>query len=99
MKIDSLKELEKLVKLCRKTGVTAITVDGISFQLSVLPSKPAKSADIASHYFPEANIPVPQYKPKTGEIVAEEVKSDDELTEEQLLNWSSAPALDNTEVQ
>lgn len=33
MKIDTLKDLTELVKMCRKNGVRAITVDGITMQI------------------------------------------------------------------
>lgn len=33
MKIDSLKDLEKMIKLCQKNGVEAIEVDGVKISL------------------------------------------------------------------
>lgn len=33
MKIESLKDLEALVKMCNKHGVSTITVDGVTMQL------------------------------------------------------------------
>ena len=33
MKIDSLKELEAAIKVCRKHGVTSLEIDGIKLQL------------------------------------------------------------------
>lgn len=38
--IKDLKELEKLLKLCRKQGVLDLSWDGVSFKLGSLPSKP-----------------------------------------------------------
>lgn len=35
--IESIKDLEKLLKLCRKQGVTEITLDKVSFKLGDLP--------------------------------------------------------------
>lgn len=34
MKIETLKELEALVKMCNRQGVTTITVDGVTMSLS-----------------------------------------------------------------
>lgn len=35
MTIDSLKALEKLMILCKKQGVSSITVDGITFNIDI----------------------------------------------------------------
>lgn len=35
--VDNLKELERLLKLCRKQGVGEITLEGVSFKLTDLP--------------------------------------------------------------
>lgn len=40
MKIETLKELEALVKMCNKHGVADITVDGVTMKLSGEPSEP-----------------------------------------------------------
>ena len=37
--IDSLKDLERLLKLCRKQGVTKITLNAVAFELGELPTK------------------------------------------------------------
>lgn len=34
MKIDNIKDLEAVVKMCNKHGVSSITVDGVTMQLS-----------------------------------------------------------------
>lgn len=39
MKIENLKELEALLKVCNKHGVHTITVDGIVMQLDGAPDK------------------------------------------------------------
>jgi hypothetical protein len=49
LKIDSLKDLAKLIKLCRQTGVEAIEVDGVKMNLGPTPTiikynKPSKSS-------------------------------------------------------
>lgn len=35
--IESMKDLEKLLKLCRKQGVLEININGVSFKLGDLP--------------------------------------------------------------
>lgn len=37
--INSIEELEKLLKLCRKQGVTELTLDGVAFKLGDAPRK------------------------------------------------------------
>lgn len=41
--INDLKELEKLLKLCRKQGVTSIKVQGIELLLGELPRKSSET--------------------------------------------------------
>lgn len=77
MKIDSLKDLEKLVKLCRKVGIDAIKIDNIEFALAHQPTK-LKATTIA----PAAYAP--------GGITEDtRIDMPDELTQEQLLMWSA----------
>lgn len=40
--IDNLKDLEKLLKLCRKQGVTDLTLGQISLKLGDLPQEPGQ---------------------------------------------------------
>jgi len=91
MTIDSLKDLQKVIQLCRKTGVTLIKIDGIELQLGPKPTTSSKKVDYASD-FPEANIPVPQFQgysqPSDIQQVADKIATS-ELTEEQLLFYSS----------
>lgn len=45
--IQNLKELEKLLKLCRKQGVTEITLGGeVSFKLGELPKNASSAEEI-----------------------------------------------------
>lgn len=37
--VESIKDLERLLKLCRKQGVTEITVVGANLKLGELPAK------------------------------------------------------------
>ncbi len=41
MKVDSIKDLEAVINLCRRKGVTSISVDNIQF---VLGDKPERKA-------------------------------------------------------
>lgn len=88
MKIESLKELDKLMQLCQKRGIDSITIDGIALTFHIS-SKPVKhnatSLPDYSSDFPEANIPVPKF---TGEIADVEIPETTELSKEQLLMWS-----------
>lgn len=93
MTITSLKELEKLMVLCQKRGVSSITVDGITFHMSNATAMKAKATTQAipdySNDIPEANIQVPKF---TGEITEPDTIPTDELTPEQLLFYSAAPS-------
>ena len=44
MTISNLKDLEAVIRLCRKQGVDSIEVDGVKLQLGSAPPKQAKSA-------------------------------------------------------
>jgi hypothetical protein len=87
VKIETLKDLEKLIKLCRKTGVSAITVDGIELSLSAQ-EKPTRT---------KSNKVVP------GTLLEDtfdpgQIETPDQLTEEQLMMWSvggEAPIVGN----
>lgn len=37
--VGNLKDLERLLKLCRKQGVSEITLEGIAFKLTDLPAQ------------------------------------------------------------
>jgi hypothetical protein len=43
--VQNLKDLEKLLKLCRRQGVTEINLGAVSFKLGDLPPEKDKSAD------------------------------------------------------
>lgn len=89
MKVNTIKDLQKLVQLCRKTGIDAIEVDGVKLNLGPAPKRQRRAKSVASD-FPEADLKVPQYTPSEEESTTEETISTDELTPEQLLMWSSA---------
>jgi hypothetical protein len=88
MKIDSLKDLKKLLMLCRQQGVQSIKVGDTEFHLGSLPvaSKSKSIKAIVDELVPsDANIKIPQYTP----IVADTIETD-ELTDEQKLFYSVA---------
>lgn len=81
MKLESIKDLEKVIKLCRKLGVNAIKIDGVEFALSTLNHsvKPKTFSDIAT----STSSFVPNGITEDMKIVT------DELTDEQLLFYSA----------
>lgn len=56
MKIETLKDLTDLVKMCRKNGVRSITIDGIQMQID---EQIDKTADLKT----EAAKDTPEYSP------------------------------------
>lgn len=48
MKVENLSDLSKLLDLCRKKGVTHLSVDGVSFELSERDPSPKRSKADAS---------------------------------------------------
>jgi hypothetical protein len=84
MTISDLKDLEKLIKLCRKTGVSNITIDGIVLELGYEPLKTFKGKPMR-----------PMLNKILGEVgedtpIIDNIQTD-ELTEEQLLYYSAVP--------
>lgn len=63
--IKDLKELEKLLKLCRKQGVTEIKLGDIALTLGDLPTeKPEASIEEAESTDPYANFPTGTLTPE-----------------------------------
>lgn len=94
MTVNSLKDLDKLITLCRKRGVQSIKVDGIEFHLGAEP-RSAKRSAIMAEAFPDIPTITP-YTPgginESTEIVGIDTNIvTDELTEEQLLYYSARP--------
>jgi hypothetical protein len=89
LKIENLKELQKLIALCRKTGVESIKVDNVEFHLGAAPRQASRpQPEILQD--PLANVSVP--KPNIYNEVTEDTKIiTDELTEEQLMYYSARP--------
>lgn len=80
MKIENLKELQKLVKLCRKLGIENIEVDGVKLQLAELP-KPLRRQGKSQ------SIPIGD---NVGSLTETDKIDIPQLTDEQLLFWSVA---------
>lgn len=96
MKIEDLKELQKVIKSCRQLGVQSIKIGDVEFHLGELPTKIAKNSHKSKVYQQDPGLNVKAYAPggitDQTKLVAElTAMASDELTEEQLLNWSSAP--------
>jgi hypothetical protein len=87
LKIDNLRDLKKVLDLCRKAGVTDITVDGLAIHLGPLPVKASNKPKATFQDFPEARVPVPPFNGVTEPI--ERIETPDVLTDEQLLFYSS----------
>lgn len=87
MKVNTLKELKKVLQLCREQGVVTIKIDGIEMQLGSMPV----AAKSVLETFPEENIKVPQYTPVNVQNTATEAieASEADLSEEQLLFYSA----------
>lgn len=89
MKIENLKELQKVIALCRKLNVEAMEIGDIRFNLGPAPTKPTRQRHVID--FSEANIVIPRpniIDPTIQETVQETIKTD-ELSEEALLFYSS----------
>ena len=58
--VQNLKDLEKLLKLCRRQGVTEINLGSVSFKLGDLPPEKDKSIEnnFEDNDDPYANFPV-----------------------------------------
>lgn len=78
MKIDNIKQLQKVIRLCKREGVEHIIVDGIeiNINLSYAAVKPKTGAKEI----------MPIYTP--GGVTQDLKIETDELSEEQLMMWS-----------
>jgi hypothetical protein len=56
--IETVKELEKLIKMCRKQGVVKIAFDNVNIELGDLPSDPINTVDAGNDYsdFPAGTL-------------------------------------------
>lgn len=87
MTVTSIKELEAIIKLCRKTGVEHIIVDGIELNLGPEPLRPDKPLNTKKMIKDTVNgiiNPNVAYTPTEDT----QIETPDTLTPEQLLMWS-----------
>lgn len=89
MKVNTIKELESVLKLCRKQGVTDIKIDGI--ELHILPQTQGKmkSPQQRGIEFPDLPMITPGNITETTPIAEAVQIATDELSEEELLFYSS----------
>lgn len=88
MKLESLKDLEKLMIICRKRGIAAIEIDGIKFTLNDSVPTPAPKATHKPATDIEAYL--------QGQIGPDVKIPTDGPTPEQLLFGSADPAVWDT---
>jgi CO dehydrogenase/acetyl-CoA synthase gamma subunit (corrinoid Fe-S protein) len=88
MKINNLKDLDKLIQLCRKRGVTDITIDGITLTLGMEPVKENTKQEVFE-------IEQQTYTPG-GITENTKIQIPKELTDAELLFWSSRAEEDNS---
>ncbi len=95
MKIDSLKQLEQVIKLCRKTGITDIKIDGVELHLGAVTQNRQKTTKVSYNRQNDPILPtITPYTPggvtEQTAIVSEIADIDsDELTDEQKMFWSA----------
>jgi len=82
LKIENQKQLRQLIKLCRDTGVLSISVDGITLELGSISVAPKQARRRSSATVVETS--------DGTQDVSDLIDMPDELTQEQLLMWSSA---------
>lgn len=82
-----MKELDKLMLLCRKRGIEAIEVDGIKFNIDLNTNTPAR----------KAKQPQAQAHDSHFDTSVPDIDIPDEMTEEQLMFGSSDPTVWNEE--
>jgi hypothetical protein len=84
MKIESFKDLQKLIQLCRKTGIEAIEIDNVKMNLGPTPTIVSNTRQKVSQV---ANETQPVFTP--GGITEEIQIPTNGLTDEQLLFYSA----------
>jgi hypothetical protein len=89
--IKTLKDLEKVVRLCRKLGVEAFECGNIKFNLGPAPKAKAKRYNVAAD-IPEAALKIPQFTPAETETQTDNPIKTDELSEDELLFYSAVDA-------
>lgn len=88
MKIDSLKDLEAVIKLCRKTGIEHIIVDGVELNLGPVPIvyKAPKATTVTNGI----SLPSMQWTSSVAHTPGEDAKITvpDQLSDEEMLFYS-----------
>ena len=93
MQINSIKDLQKLVEMCRKTGVETMKVGNIEFTLGIQPAKEIKKT--YTETAPQSTAANDPFSLELAAIknniqVQEDQEEPVELTEEQLLFYSTS---------
>lgn len=78
-----MDELEKLLAVCRKNGVSSVKIDNVEFHIHPDHLSPPKAKKAT-----KANTTVPTYTPG-GITVDTKIDMPDELTPEQLMFYSA----------
>ena len=81
MKIDNIKELQKVIQLCRKLGVEVLKTDGVELVLG--PAPEGKAARKYHSTLPTKAVFAP------GGITEDTKVLTDELSPDQMLFWSA----------
>lgn len=91
MKIESLKDLQKIIQLCRKLGVEAIEIGGLKMNLGPTPVIVQNNRQKYTPGIQEETKVNPYATPYAPGGITESVSVPTEniLTEEQLLFWSA----------
>lgn len=84
MTIESLKDLDKLIQLCRKRGIQSIKVDNVEMHLGDTPTLTSRLVGNTSKMLIHEDTFIPG-----GVDENTKIETPDELTQDQLLMWSS----------
>lgn len=84
--VKDLKGLKKFLQLCRQQGVESIRIEGLEVHLGALPTKAYRSRK-PSKSFMDTMTPPDIFVP--GGVMPEEKIETDELSDEELLFYSS----------
>lgn len=82
MSLPDIKQLKKIIVLCRKTGVDSIEIDGVKITLG---AKPAKTAKVIKKTQPAS---------QSDSSGSDDIETEG-LSELEALFWSSDPSADN----
>jgi hypothetical protein len=94
--IASLKDLQKLIALCRRTGVQSIRIDGIELHLGDIPYKAQRASQVVTSDGPKVTFSPGNVTEETKITVASDW---DLLSDEQRLFYSSRPETPSVDEQ